>query len=89
MRRGNRREDAVTTLTVGATAPPSTHSASSTRKLRLVPHALLVVCAAVSAGFLGSTQTLAQNAYITNNQSNYMSVIDTVTNQVTATIPAQ
>jgi YVTN family beta-propeller protein len=84
MRQGNRREDAVTTtLTVGATAPPSTHSASSTRKLRLVLGALLLVCAAGSGGVLSSAETLAQNAYITNNQSNYMSVIDTVTNQVT------
>jgi YVTN family beta-propeller protein len=34
-----------------------------------------------------TSPSLAQNAYITNNQSNFMSVINTVTNQVTATIP--
>ena len=39
------------------------------------------------AGVLGSTETLAQNAYITNNQSNNVSVIDTRTNEVTATVP--
>jgi len=39
------------------------------------------------AGVLGSTGTLAQNAYITNNQSNNVSVIDTRTNEVTATVP--
>ena len=39
------------------------------------------------AGFLGSAQSLAQNAYITNLGSNSVSVIDTATNTVTATIP--
>jgi YVTN family beta-propeller protein len=87
MHQGKPREHAMTTRSVGATAPPSTHSASNTRKLRLVLRVLLLVWAAGSAGVLGSTETLAQNAYITNNQSNYMSVINTVTNQVTATIP--
>jgi YVTN family beta-propeller protein len=39
------------------------------------------------AGLLGSTQSLAQNAYITNSISDTVSVIDTETNKVTATIP--
>jgi YVTN family beta-propeller protein len=39
------------------------------------------------AGLLGSTQSLAQNAYITNLGSNSVSVIDTATNTVTVTIP--
>jgi hypothetical protein len=39
--------------------------------------ALLAIAAFAVAGVLGSTETLAQNAYITNNQSNYMSVINT------------
>jgi hypothetical protein len=59
----------MTTLTVGASAPPATRSASRTRKLRLVFRVLVLVCAASSAGVLGSTETLAQNAYITNNAS--------------------
>jgi YVTN family beta-propeller protein len=87
VRQDKPREDAVTTRNVGATAPPSTHSASRTRKLRPVLRVLLLVWAAGAAGVLGSTEALAQNAYITNNQSNYMSVINTVTNQMTATIP--
>src|SRR5215831_10118701 len=36
---------------------------------------------------LASAQALAQNAYITNGFSNTVSVIDTATNTVTATIP--
>jgi YVTN family beta-propeller protein len=36
---------------------------------------------------LGNAQSLAQNAYITNTTSNNVSVIDTATNKVTATIP--
>jgi YVTN family beta-propeller protein len=87
MRLRKPREDAMTTLTVGASAP-STRSSSSTRKLRLVFRGLLLVWAAGSAGVLGSTETLAQNAYITNNaSSNNVSVIDTRTNEVTATLP--
>jgi YVTN family beta-propeller protein len=39
------------------------------------------------AGILASAQTFAQNAYITNNLSNTVSVIDTVGNNVIATIP--
>lgn len=39
------------------------------------------------AGILGSVQGLAQNAYITNFGSNNVSVIDTATNTVIATIP--
>jgi YVTN family beta-propeller protein len=76
----------MTTRTAGATAPPSNHSASSTRKFRLVLRVLLLVCAAGSAGVLGSTETLAQNAYITHvalDLSGAVSVIDTVI----ATVP--
>ena len=47
---------------------------------------LLVIAALVSC-FLASAQTLAQNAYITNQGSNTMSVINTETNTVTATVP--
>ena len=47
---------------------------------------LLAIAAFVIAGVLGSVQSLAQNAYITN-ENNIESVIDTTTNTVTATIP--
>ena len=53
-------------------------------KLRIC--GLLAIAALVSC-FLASAQTLAQNAYITNFYSNTVSVIDTVRNTVTATIP--
>ena len=79
----------MTKLKLALLAAAATLSLSSpvyTRKLRLVLRVLLLVSAAGSAGILGSTETLAQNAYITNNQSNYMSVINTVTNAVIATI---
>ena len=76
----------MTTLTVGASAP-STRSASRTRKLRPVLRVLLLVWAASSAGVLGSAETLAQNAYITNSGDNTVSVINTSTNKVIATIP--
>ena len=46
-----------------------------------------LIAAFAFAGILGSAQTLAQNAYITNASSNNVSVIDTATNTVTATIP--
>jgi YVTN family beta-propeller protein len=50
--------------------------------------ALVAIAAFAAAGVLGSTQGLAQNAYITNNaSSNNVSVIDTRTNKVTATVP--
>jgi YVTN family beta-propeller protein len=39
-------------------------------------------------GLFGSAQSLAQNAYITNQDSDNISVIDTPTNTVIATIPA-
>ena len=51
-------------------------------KLRLCR--LLAIAAFVC--FLGSIQTLAQNAYVTNDGSGDVSVIDTATNTVTATI---
>jgi YVTN family beta-propeller protein len=47
----------------------------------------LLIAAFALAGLLGSGQSLAQNAYITNGRSNTVSVIDTNTNTVTATIP--
>jgi YVTN family beta-propeller protein len=48
---------------------------------------VFVVAAFVGVCLLGSAQSLAQNAYITNRVSNSVSVIDTRTNAVTATIP--
>ncbi len=54
-------------------------------KLRI--SGLLAIAAFAVAGLLGSAQSLAQNAYITNYGSNTVSVIDTATNTVTATIP--
>src|SRR6516162_8536041 len=53
-------------------------------KLRLCR--VFAIAAFVSCS-LGSVQTLAQNAYITNDGSGNVSVIDTATNTVTATIP--
>jgi YVTN family beta-propeller protein len=47
----------------------------------------LLIAAFALAGLLGTGQSLAQNAYITNLGSNNVSVIDTKTNKVTATIP--
>ena len=47
----------------------------------------LLVAAFALAGLLGSGQSLAQNAYITSQSSGTVSVVDTVTNMVTATIP--
>jgi YVTN family beta-propeller protein len=48
---------------------------------------LLAVAAVAIAGLIGSAQALAQSAYITINYANTVSVIDTPTNTVTATIP--
>jgi YVTN family beta-propeller protein len=48
---------------------------------------LLAIAAFALTDFLGSAQSLAQNAYITNQNSGNVSVIDTVTNTVIATIP--
>src|SRR5262249_49287750 len=39
------------------------------------------------AGLLGSTQTFAQNAYITNAHDDTVSLISSANNKVTATIP--
>jgi YVTN family beta-propeller protein len=50
-------------------------------------HIFSFIGAFALAGLLGSAQSLAQNAYITNLGSNSVSVIDTATNTVTATIP--
>jgi len=51
----------------------------------------LTLLAAVATCVLGSTATLAQNAYITNSALNEVQVIDTATNRITrsrsATIP--
>jgi YVTN family beta-propeller protein len=55
-------------------------------KLRI--SGLLAIVAFLVACLLGAAQSLAQNAYITNGYSNSVSVIDTATNTVTATIAA-
>jgi YVTN family beta-propeller protein len=47
---------------------------------------LMIAASAVSC-FLGSAQSVAQNAYIPNGLSNDVSVINTTSNTVTATIP--
>ncbi len=47
---------------------------------------LLAIAAFALTDFLASAQSLAQNAYITNHVSSTVSVIDTATNMVTATI---
>jgi YVTN family beta-propeller protein len=62
--------------------PPSGRDAM---KLRISK--LLAIAAFAFAGVLGSAQSLAQNAYITNFGGTSVSVIDTATNAVTATIP--
>jgi YVTN family beta-propeller protein len=46
-----------------------------------------LITAFALAGVLGGAQSLAQNAYITNKVSETLSVIDTASNTVTATIP--
>ena len=46
----------------------------------------LLAIAGLISRFLGSVQILAQNAYITNDGSGNVSVIDTATNKVIATI---
>ena len=48
---------------------------------------LLAIAAFALAGILGSPQSLAQNAYISNALDNTVSVVSTATNTVTATIP--
>jgi len=56
-------------------------------KLRI--SGLLVIAGCALAGILGSAQSLAQSAYITNSGGgigNTVSVIDTASNTVTATI---
>jgi YVTN family beta-propeller protein len=47
----------------------------------------LLAIVAFACCLLGSAQSLAQNAYITNMGSNNVSVINTATNTVIATIP--
>src|SRR6516164_453242 len=54
------------------------------RKLMKLRSALLAFAV---AAVLGSTETLAQNAYITNNDLGTVSVIDTTKDAVIATIP--
>src|SRR5215468_1913818 len=53
-------------------------------KLRI--SGLLAIMASVVTGLLGSAESLAQYAYITNGASLTVSVIDTVRDKVTATI---
>ena len=55
--------------------------------MKLRVSGLLAITAVALAGLLRSAQSLAQNAYITNAGSNTVSVIDTASNAVTATIP--
>jgi YVTN family beta-propeller protein len=50
-------------------------------------YGLLAVAAFVGALLLGGGQSLAQNAYITNGEGSSVSVINTSTNMVIATIP--
>ena len=47
-----------------------------------------LITAFALATILGNAQSLAQNAYITNTSSDTVSVIDTATNTVTATMPS-
>jgi YVTN family beta-propeller protein len=54
--------------------------------VRLRISGLLAVAVFAASCLLASAQTLAQNAYITNQTSNTVSVIDTTTNAVIATI---
>src|SRR5215470_6788216 len=55
--------------------------------MKLRVSTLLTMVAFAFAGILSSAQSFAQNAYITNTGSNTVSVINTATNTVTATIP--
>ena len=48
---------------------------------------VLAIAGLALASLLGSAQSLAQNAYITNYGDNTVSVIATATNTVIATIP--
>jgi YVTN family beta-propeller protein len=72
----------------GRSSCPSSRDRPTARKdaLKLRSCRLLAITA-FSSCFLASAQVLAQNAYITNFDSNTVSVIDTVSNTVTATIP--
>jgi len=54
--------------------------------MKLCISAILAITTFIVAGLVGSVQSLAQNAYITNNNSNTVSVIDTATNTVTGSI---
>lgn len=55
--------------------------------MKLRVSGLLVIVALAVAGILSSAQGLAQNAYITNEGSKTVSVINTATDKVTANIP--
>jgi YVTN family beta-propeller protein len=61
---------------------------SNWRPLFRALYAIFILIAAIAlVSIIGSTPAVAQNAYITNQGSNTVSVIDTATNTVTATIP--
>jgi YVTN family beta-propeller protein len=61
---------------------------SNWRRLFRALYAFFNVIAAIAlVSIVGSAPALAQNAYITNQGSNTVSVIDTATNTVSATIP--
>jgi len=49
---------------------------------------LLTIAGFALTGFLGSAQSHAQNAYVTNSDGALVSVIDTATNTVIASIPS-
>ena len=64
--------------------------ASSSPRLRgIVQHLAIVLLLVISVGLgLGTATTQAQTrAYVTNSQDNTVSVIDTATNTVVATVP--
>jgi YVTN family beta-propeller protein len=59
-------------------------AAENVMKLRLCRSPAV---AAIASCFLGSLPTLAQNAYITNDGSGNVTLIDTATNTVIDTVP--
>jgi YVTN family beta-propeller protein len=71
----------------GCPATPISPAAVREDAMKLRISRLLAIAAFVAACLLGSAQSPAQNAYIASGLSNNVSVIDTATNTVTATIP--
>jgi YVTN family beta-propeller protein len=62
-------------------------SVSGSSRLLLVSSPRLLITAFAVCGLVASAQSFAQNAYVTNIGSNDVSVIDTTTNTVIASIP--